>query len=263
MSAEAEQTETTTTTEAETFSATVEAGVLDSYLDCLTAFVDEAKVELAADGLHVEAVDAATVAGVLADLPAGEFESYDAGCGLVGVNIGKLQTAIGLADGSEAIVTLYLNPETRKLDVDGSDFSYSVGLIDPDSVRQSPDRPDLDLSNRVTLGASQFKRAVDGVDNVSDHAAFHVEPDDEALFVVGEGDLDDGEFEFTLDDHLHDFDAEKPSTSLFSHEYLDKVTGKLAGPVDIDTDDQMPIWLTFERNGATVEYMIAPRIRNT
>src|SRR5699024_9763689 len=137
--------------------------------------------------------------------------------GVIGVNLSRLQDIAGMA-GSDDLVHLELDEETRKLHISIDGLEYTLALIDPESVRQEPDIPDLDLPAKIVLEGRDINRAVKAADMVSDHIALGVAEDAEQFYVDAEGDTDDVHFELDTED-LIDLTV-GPAHSLFSLDYL-------------------------------------------
>jgi len=127
------------------------------------------------------------------------FESYEADGGLIGVDLSRLEDIAGMADTGQ-LIQLELDEETRKLHIQIDGLEYTLALIDPDSIRQKPDIPDLDLPAEVVLEGKDVNRSVTAADMVSDHIALGVDETDEFFYVNAEGDTDDVHLELTQDD---------------------------------------------------------------
>ena len=181
------------------FAAIVEAEVLQETLDSVGVLVEECKIHLNEDGLEIRAVDPANVGMVDLSLPASAFESYEADGGVIGVNLVRLQDIAGMAD-ADQLVHLELDEETRKLHIRTDGLEYTLALIDPDSIRDEPDLPDLDLPARIVLEGRDIDRAVKAADMVSDHIALGVDVEEEFFYVDAEGDTDDVHFELDRED---------------------------------------------------------------
>src|SRR6056297_2831657 len=178
------------------FKAIVRAERLQSTLDSVGVLVDECKIHLDEGGIEIRAVDPANVGMVDLSLDAEAFESYEADGGLIGVNLVRLQDIAGMADSGQ-LVELELDEETRKLHISIDGLEYTLALIDPDSIRQEPDLPDLDLSSHIVIEGRDINRAVTAADMVSDHIALGVDATDELFYVDAEGDTDDVHLELT------------------------------------------------------------------
>ncbi|NIB98137.1 DNA polymerase sliding clamp [Halobacterium sp. R2-5] len=245
------------------FKAIVSADTLRETLDSVSVLVDECKIHLDEDGLSIRAVDPANVGMVNLDLGAAAFESYEADGGIIGVNLSRLEDIAGMAD-SDQLVQLELDEETRKLHIQIDGLEYTLALIDPDSIRQEPDIPDLDLSANVVIEGADIDRSVRAADMVSDHIALGVDAADELFYVDAEGDTDDVHLELTRDD-LIDLEA-GDAHSLFSLDYLKDMNKAIPkdAEVELELGDEYPVKIHFDIAEAQgrVTYMLAPRIQS-
>jgi proliferating cell nuclear antigen len=245
------------------FEAIASASTLGDALDSVSVLVDECKIRLNEDGLAIRAVDPANVGMVDLDLEAGAFESYDADGGVIGVNLARLEDIASMANADD-LVHLELDEETRKLHIQMDGLSYTLALIDPDSIRQEPDIPDLDLSAEIVVEGAQLSRGVTAADMVSDHIRLRVDPDDEAFLVEAQGDTDDVDLELSRED-LIDLKA-GGADSLFSLDYLKDMNKAIASDaeVTIELGEEFPVKLHygFGEGLGNVTYMLAPRIQS-
>src|SRR6056297_4211411 len=161
------------------FNAIVSAATLRDALDSVSVLVEECKIRLNEDDLSITAVDPANVGMVDLTLEAAAFESYEADGGVIGVNLARLEDIAGMANSGD-LVHLELDEETRKLHIEIDGLSYTLALIDPDSIRQEPDIPDLDLAAEIVVEGAQIGRGITAADMVSDHIRLRVDEADEA-----------------------------------------------------------------------------------
>lgn len=245
------------------FKAIVSADTLRTTIDSVGVLVDESKIHLEEDGLTIKAVDPANVGMVDLQLDAEAFESYEADGGVLGVNLDRLESIAGMAS-SDQLIEMELDEETRKLHIKIDGLEYTLALIDPDSIRQEPDIPDLDLSATIVVEGSDINRAVKAADMVSDHIALGVNEDDEVFYVEAEGDTDNVDLKLDRDD-LIDL-AVGPAHSLFSLDYLKDMNKAIPkdSEVSIDLGEEFPVKLHFEiaEGKGQVTYMLAPRIQS-
>jgi proliferating cell nuclear antigen len=245
------------------FKAIVSAETLVDALDSVSVLVDECKVHLEEDGLTITAVDPANVGMVDMRLEAAAFESYEADGDLVGLNLSRLQDIAGMADRGQ-LVQLELEEETRKLHIQIDGLEYTLALIDPDSIREEPDIPDLDLSAEIVLEGADIDRAVTAADMVSDHIALGVNEDEELFYVDAEGDTDDVHFELGPAD-LISLTA-GPAHSLFSLDYLKDMNKAIPGDAEVTMElgEEFPVKMHFgfAEGQGKVTYMLAPRIQS-
>jgi proliferating cell nuclear antigen len=245
------------------FNAIVSASTLRDALDSVSVLVDECKMRLNEDGLAIRAVDPANVGMVDLSLEAAAFESYEADGGVIGVNLARLEDIAGMGNAGD-LVHLELNEETRKLHIRIDGLSYTLALIDPDSIRQEPDIPDLDLPARIVVEGNQLDRGITAADMVSDHINLRVDEGDATFHIEAEGDTDDVDFEMGAD-NLIDLDA-GPASSLFSLDYLKDMDKAIPGDAEVAVElgEEFPVKLhyDFAEGLGNVTFMLAPRIQS-
>jgi proliferating cell nuclear antigen len=245
------------------FNAIVNADTLGTALDSVSALVEECTVHLNEDGLAIRAVDPANVGMVDLSLDATAFESYEADGGKIGVNLSRLQDTVGMADAGQ-LVHLELDEETRKLHIQLDGLEYTLALIDPDSIRQEPDIPDLDLPANIVVEGRDINRAVKAADMVSDHIALGVDEGESVFYVEAEGDTDNVDLRLDEAD-LIDL-TPGPAHSLFSLDYLKDMNKAIPsdGEVTVELGEEFPVKLHFEiaEGNGQVTYMLAPRIQS-
>jgi len=245
------------------FNAIVSADTLRAALDSVSVLVEECKLRLEDDGLHIRAVDPANVGMVDLFLEAAAFESYETDGGVIGVNLSRLEDIAGMAE-SDQLIHLELDEETRKLEIAIDGLEYTLALIDPDSIRQEPDLPDLDLAAEIVLEGRDLDRAVTASDMVSDHIALGVEETDELFYVDAEGDTDDVHLELDRGD-LIDLTA-GPARSLFSLDYLKDMNKAIPSDAEVrmELGEEFPVKMHFDiaEGQGSVTYMLAPRVQS-
>ena len=245
------------------FKAIVSAETLKDALDSVSVLVDECKIRLNEEEFAIRAVDPANVGMVDLSLAAAAFESYEADGGVIGVNLGRLEDIAGMANSGD-LIHLELDEETRKLHIQIDGLSYTLALIDPDSIRQEPDIPDLDLPAEIILEGSQLGRGITAADMVSDHIALRVDPDEEAFYIEAEGDTDDVDLKLDSDD-LIDL-TPGAADSLFSLDYLKDMNKAIPNATEVTAElgEEFPVKLHYEfaEGLGQVTYMLAPRIQS-
>ena len=246
-----------------TFSAIVPVQSLEDALDPVATLVDECTIRLDEDELSIRAVDPANVGMADVSLPERAFESYEADGGVIGVNLDRLQDVLSMGDKGD-LAKLELNEETRKLHIQIGELSYTLALIDPDSVRKEPDIPDLDLPADVAFEGSELSRAVTAADLVGDHVSLSADPDGQEFVVSAQGDTDD--VEVTLGhDELATADVGESAESLFSLDYLKDMARPIGSDVIVSfkLGTEMPVKFRYTNGEASVEHLLAPRVESS
>jgi proliferating cell nuclear antigen len=245
------------------FKAIVSASTLRDALDAVSVLVDECKIRLNEDGLAIRAVDPANVGMVDLTLDVAAFESYEADGGVIGVNLARLEDIAGMANSGD-LVHLELDEETRKLHIRIDGLSYTLALIDPDSIRQEPDIPDLDLPAEIVVEGNQLDRGIKAADMVSDHINLRVDEASETFHIEAEGDTDDVDLKLGRED-LIDLQA-GPADSLFSLDYLKDMNKAIPGDAEVTVElgEEFPVKLHYEfsEGMGNVTFMLAPRIQS-
>ena len=248
-----------------TFSATLTADTFEDILAPVDAIVAECKIHLTEGGFEIAAVDPANVAMVEVEARTGAFETYEASGGVIAADLERLLDAVNLADSGESLVSLDLDPETRKLQIAVDAVEYTLTLIDPDSVRQEPDVPDLDLGGRYAVEGGPFTHAVKATDLVADHVEIEGVADDE-LVISAQGDTDDVRVTLGQAELLSGDLDDGAVKSLFSLDYLKDITRPLA--TDTQTTlllgDEFPCKLQYSLadRDIRVKNLLAPRVQS-
>ena len=245
------------------FEAGIEQSALKDALNSVSVLVDECKIRLNEGGLNIRAVDPANVGMVDLHLDAPSFETYQAGGGVIGVNLDRLEKIVKFGNSGD-IVEFDLNHETRKLNIYIDGMSYTLALIDPDSIRQEPDIPDLALPVELSISSTQLNRGVKAADMVSDHVRLRTDGLEEAFYIEAEGDTDDVDLKLDEDDVA--FGQMSTVTSLYSLEYLKNMNKAIPKGTDLEflLGDEFPVKISYEINDGhgNVQYMLAPRIES-
>ncbi|TKX86886.1 DNA polymerase sliding clamp [Halorubrum sp. SS5] len=246
------------------FEATIRADRLGDAIDAASALVDECRLRLNEEGLSIRAADPAVVAMVEVSVDADAFESYAADGEVIGVDLARLADLAGVADADD-LVRMRLDEERRALDVRVGTLSYSLGLIDSETVRKEPDLPDLSPPAEATLSGAQLDRGVAAADMVADHLRLRVPDGRESLRIEAEGDTDDVTVELGPEELIAFSPGE--ADSLYSLDYLKEMTRPIPGdaPVSVELGTEFLVRLAYEAGeaGPRVSYRLAPRISTT
>ena len=244
----------------------VRADTIQQFVDQASAIVSECILTIGSDGISTRAVDPANAAMVDIQITASACESTPGGSFVAGVDLNKLDDYLGAASGDDP-VSFAFNPEDRTLNLRHTNREFNVALIDPDTVRDEPDIPDLEFTTDVTLPSAEWADAIDTADLVSDHVTFEADADAGTLEVRCEGDIDDVTVTFEGDDFGGGSEIDADTKSLYSVPYMTGDSGLLSPVPSCDLRvrfaEDHPIKYNYEfaDGNATVEAMCAPRIQ--
>lgn len=245
------------------FSATIDAKTFDDVLQAATVLVDECRVRLRADGLRIRAADPALVAMVEVSLDAEAFETYRADGAVLGVDLTQLSELTAVADADETLC-LELDESERQLLVDIGNLSYSLALIDAESIRQEPDVPSLEPPAEVQLQGAQLSQGIRAADMVADHLRLHVDENAEVFHIEAEGDTDDVTVELTREE-LSALVSGR-ADSLYSLDYLREMDRAIPDDatvrLELGEEFLAGVHYTYGEPGPQVSYRLAPRIQN-
>jgi len=244
------------------FNATIEYEKISDLLDSIDVLVDECKLQTSENGLAIRAVDPANVGMADASLHASECKEFEASDGVLGIDLDKLTNSVEMGSQGD-LIHLELDQETRKLTIKVGGLSYTLALIDPDSIREEPDIPELDLPAEVTIEGSQLNRGIQAADMVGDHTTLLFNDEAEEFEINAEGDTDDVDYTVKSDEMI-DYTAGE-AKSLFSIEYLKSINKAIpkTAEIVIELGESFPIKIHFATDsGVDVTYMLAPRIQS-
>lgn len=272
------------------------------FLRSVTPVADEVKLKVgkretgeygnddAIDGLHARAVDPANVGMVDVTLPAegGGFRTWGVkGTDTIhtlGVNVDGFQKNLryarmagqGVEDDGDPVEVRY-GDEIRRLETSilrpnqKTQRVTTWNLIDPDSVRNVPDIPDLQeqLENRGHVpGTRSFKDAINALGNSGDRTTVTTDDNNEDGFMLITKTGDPGELvdsDFVRYQEGYEGPASGQS-SIFSWDFLRDMAVALhrakMDKVVLQWGDEFPLAIRFfnEDYGIRGTYLLAPRI---
>ena len=233
-------------------------------------WASEFKLSMDADGLHVRFVDAANVGMVSAHLSKSALDTFDlSGETVIGVPVDGFSSAIrharyGASTDDEISITgdsRYLITEVnRSIGGTSATVTERSALIDPDSVRQEPDLPDLEFDVTVDISPDAFIEAVRMLDTDSHDAHIKLGTSHGTLTLQQESDLQQRNV---------DLDADVETVcewAQYAPDYFESVANTLQnGYVDTATlkfSEEFPLVVEYEREDVYHgQVMIAPRVQ--
>lgn len=264
-------------------SATIETSgrVIRPAVGLPAALVDELKLHLREDSVYLRAIDPANVGLCELTVHDAAFADYYLDADdevLVGCQLDPLQSKLRNArmgkrtddpveiDVDETRTVLEIEREYSETTVRYAD---EVLNIDPDSIRQEPNPPDLELPASAEIDVDAFKDAIEHIDRSSNHVDLIADGDD-LLLTCDSSDDSPGEYgaavEFT--DVVTTNDGDRP-VSTFGLDYLKDMAAALKkAKVDgltVELGEEFPVQIHFERSiddaiAYEGRYFLAPRL---
>lgn len=247
--------------------AIIRADKLEQFVDNAHTLVAEAKIHLGTEEMRLAAVDPANVGMVDESLAADAFESYEFDGGVIGVSLERLADVLGMASNDD-LVFLELDSETRKLAIEIGGLEYTLALIDPDSIRQEPDIPDIEDELTATFvgEARDLQRARKAADLCSDHIAFGADVGGELFYADAEGDTDDVRVTWEREDCGEGSAVDADAHSLFSLGYVKDMLSPLNASEEttLQVGEDFPMLLDsqFADGDGDLRYSLAPRVQS-
>lgn len=252
---------------------TTNGGVFKPFLNAIARVDDEAKIQVHEHGLEVQLVDPSNVFMTDVFLAADAFEEYAVEQDTtIGVHVDELQKLVRRARKQhDDELTLSIQEHELAATVARGYENHNVvsqgtmGLIDPKSVRDEPDIPDLDRDVHVTVDAAPFIDALSygvGAADVVEIAVKGVNQHTNALYIGGETATRD---ESVAVDSI---DTDTTARALYSTDYVADI---LSGIGDVDPemvtltfDDEYPATFEMHCDGVPmqVKYMVSPRVQS-
>jgi len=244
--------------------------VLKPFADVLGKFLKEARIYCTEDGLSVTATDAANVVLVDMQIPASTFDDYDVTEDTaIGVHISALRGCIRRARmGTDDTLTLSVSPDELRATVRRDDMvtTDATRTIDPDSIREDPNLPEIREHEDYDYGSTDFDidRFAEGVSHVLDATEYVGFGTQDGQFIM-ESETDTT----TSGVRFEDIEPDNDFHAVFSGDYMaDIVTACKKTRADDATvwcSDEAPLFVEVDREiddtlALDMSLMLAPRI---
>lgn len=247
----------------EVLNTIIRAGHLTDALEILQSLAGEAIIHFGDHGIRASVISPSTVAmHNPLEIHEEGFEHIPDGSFALGVNLERLDDMLSKAD-SDTPVNLAFKPATRMLNIQYGGLDADLACIDPDSIREEPDDPGVDLPNQFTVESGAWADAIETADLVSDHMILECYPESGEVEVRGEGDADDVRWTFDSDDFVGDTKLTENTVSIFSIDYMTRVKKAMpGGEVAVTVGEEFPVYLEYEiaDGHGDVVTMVAPRL---
>ena len=236
-----------------TLKAQTTARALLAWMQTVQPIANECVIEQDKDGLVTRMVDPANSVMVEMHIPIDMFSEISID-GKVGIDVTKMIERLKTFS-PEA--TLNILAENGKILLDAENMHYKIGEIDPSTIRKSNAMPNLDLPSQFTIDARLLQGEVKRASLARDHVLIRMDKKQVTMLAVGDGDEYEGDLTFNNNAII---DKHADVASLFSLDYLVDIVKVMDGEVTVHLGRDLPVMMTFDRYGATVTYLLAPRI---
>ncbi len=245
------------------FEIKMNAGEFNNSIQAISRLVDEIKLNISEEGISTKAADPANVAMVIFKINKEGFEHYQVNEEMtVGLDLNRLEDILKIANKADMIELK--SEDGSKLSISVSGFDYSISLLDPSTIQQEPEVPDLDLPAKIVLEGNKIRKAVRASEKISDYVVLAAQGNE--FQISAEGDNDSVMMQLE-EDELIEIETEKDARSLFSIDYLSDMSKSIkdapSATVRLGTD--YPVTINFEivDGDGEVEYLLAPRIESS
>lgn len=232
----------------------------------LDKIADEYKLRCSPDGLHVQCLDTSKVKMITTTLSAGAFESYTTEGTTLGINAERFGSALRHARyGATTDDTVVLSADSgylqtvvnREIGGTSAEITERMELIDPKSIRQEPDNPDLELEVDVSMSPDAFIEAARMFD---DDGHIKIKSDSGELLLAQENDLE--QRQVALDVGTSVETGWTIYTGQYIVEFAQALNNGLVDNLTLRWKDDYPLKLDFEREGIYKgTLMVAPRVQ--
>lgn len=247
--------------------------VIKPFLNAIAEVDSECKIEVTEHGLETQLVDPANVFQTSVFLAADAFEEFAVSQEqTIGVPVEELQKTVRRArKNHDDQLTLSIQERELTATVERGYDNHEVvsqgtmKLITPDSIRQSPEMPDMDHSVSLSVDYEPLTDALGYALGAADHINVSVKGVNQhtnALYIGGETDTRDESAAIT------NVEAENTAESLYSADYMASILSGISSvdpaKVRLKFGEEYPILFESEREDVPMEtkYVMAPRVRS-
>lgn len=236
---------------------------LKSAIESVVSLVEEGIFEVRKEGLYLKAMDPSQISMVSFSMPKSAFVEYEVEeeikLGLDVANLSSIlargkhgeRAELGVEEG-RLIVKFYTGKRKR---------TFKVPLLNIGEGLQR--EPKIEFGNHVTISAEALKDVLRDAKLVSSHVRFSLEP--ERFVVEVKGDNGDVKAEFEKDgEEIKEIRTTQGARATFPLQYLEDITkaSNASSPITLHMETDKPLKVSYEMEGATVVYYLAPRIES-
>ncbi len=229
--------------------------ILSNLVSVISELVIEVRIKVDDKGMHLTAIDPASVAMVYFNIPAELFAQYEVGNQeVLGVNLDNLKSILRRCGLGSSLIMETEDNFLRLSIQDKIKRDFTLALIDVEGEER--EMPQWEFKSVIKMDAQSFVDAIEDCLVVSDACTFIAEP---SRFIIEARGLHSARTEFSSDEVQIFSDS---SSARFSLEYLSKFIkgSKVANNVELNFSDNHPMRINFPSGKIMLSFVLAPRV---
>ena len=238
-----------------------EAPALKAAIDSIVSLVEEGQFEIKEDGLCLKAMDPSQISMVSFKMPKSAFVEYNVPEETkIGIDINQFSNILARGKKNEHVE---LSMEDGRLNVlfyaDKRKRMFKIPLIE---IGEGLSRePKIEYTSYAKIRAEALKETLKDAKLVSSHVKLLLDP--KAFLVEVRGENGDVKEEFVAGgEEVTEIKTENGSRATFPLQYLEDMIKAASAStiVTINLETDRPMKLSYDIEGASVTYYLAPRI---
>jgi len=244
------------------FSAKVkETDVFRTLISAVAEIIDEGIFKISDKGMSLTAPDRAMVAVVDLNIKPQIFESFKVeGEEKLGIDIPNFLSILKRAGGKDK-VSLELKDSKLSIVIENSSKrSFTLPLLEI-SEEEVPNIEQLEFKARVKMKPEVLQSGIEDASVVTDSVVLEATP---SVFVMrAEGDVTSARLELEKgSESLLELEVKEEIKARYPLDYLRKMVkvARIANEVTVEWGNDYPMKMSFEMNGASISFVLAPRV---
>ncbi|MBN1786157.1 MAG: proliferating cell nuclear antigen (pcna) [Candidatus Methanofastidiosa archaeon] len=241
------------------FEAKIEAKNWKNIISVIGSIIEEAPLRIDKDGLTLRAMDPSHISLIDLEVPKDQFIDFSVDSDrVIGIDVEEMSRVMSRGKPTDMML-IKADEDNNKLFVTFiGESRRRFGLPIIDTPEQSNLKlPDFPTNAIIGIDASLFKDGIKDASIVADHIT--LEAKNNSFIMRAEGDIGDIETKIEKSS-LVELKLEEECKSTFNLSYLADVSSSINGPITLELGNDSPILMNFEIGGATIKFVLAPRI---
>lgn len=245
------------------FKAKIELDLFKEYIMNLMIVVEEININIDEKGISAKAVDVANVSMIASTIKREAFDNYELNVSQLklGLDLLKIYDILSFSN-KNCIINIAVDITTQKLTISFENLFYSTSLLDPSTIRDDPNIPNISFTNKCCIRGSDLKKSLKIAERVNDHIILELK--DEKLYIISKNETDN--INLVLESKILENVSSSVISSIYSIDYLLNLT-KTIWKIDkiiLSIGQDYPLLATFNlsKNSGSTIYFLAPRIES-